>query len=171
MNNATTANVEDKHDELLKLENEILKLKQHNETLTQDYKTLKQAYKTLNIKVQQILNIITIMADDDDDDIDDDDDDDDDQETDDDDDIDDDDDDDDQETFVFDISYFGTIILTDAKTGEQTRFGALKTDLAKYQRDKTQPIEVYELTGYVSKKDFKIVCKFGTLCNSNVTRF
>jgi hypothetical protein len=79
------------------------------------------------------------------------------------------DDDDDQETF--DITQFGTFNMKDSKTGETTRRGALKLDLAKYKKDKTQPIEVYEVTDYVSKTDFKIVRKFGTMCDDVVSEY
>jgi hypothetical protein len=66
---------------------------------------------------------------------------------------------------VFDTANFNTIVIN------TIRYGALKTNLDKYKKDKTQEIEIYEVADYVSKTDFRIVSRFGVLCNNKVRTY
>jgi hypothetical protein len=63
---------------------------------------------------------------------------------------------------VFDTADFNTMVIN------TVRYGTLKTDLKKYKEDPTQSIEIYEVANYVSKTDFRIVSRFGVLCNNKV---
>jgi hypothetical protein len=66
---------------------------------------------------------------------------------------------------VFDTADFNTMVLN------TIRYAALKPDLEKYKKDKTQEIEIYEVADYVSKTNFKIVSRFGVLCNNKVSPY
>jgi len=68
----------------------------------------------------------------------------------------------DDDNNAFDIADFGTMVLSG------TRYATLKPDLEKYKKDKTQDIEIYEVADYVSKTDFRIVSRFGLLCNNKI---
>jgi hypothetical protein len=67
---------------------------------------------------------------------------------------------------VFDTNDFNTMMIN--AEGQPVRYGVLKTDLKKYKDDKKQEIEIYEVADFVSKTDFRIVRRFGTLCNNKV---